>query len=813
MLAWHASPVEHALWFALASGACLLAALSRGRACSAALLAACVMLGAGWWTIRIGSRDGPERSQDVPPGMVTIEGVLLERPRDASASGLPFRTTDTTSLRLAAHAVIMPDGSARSVRGLVIARVTGVRRHMWHAGDRLRIRGMLEPPRAPMNPGEPDPRPRAAQDGFLGRLQSTPTLVNTLGPEPGLHAGLFRWRHTLRERALAAFSSRTDQAADARGLALCRSLLLGEDDRSLDETREAFTRVGLSHVLAISGFHLVVMVWTLTRATRLLGDRGSLESWLVALLILLYLLIVPAEAPIIRAGAMSLAFLLADALGRRHDPLALLGWIGVALAIWRPADVLSLGAQLSIGLTAALIWLGARVNSRVWGVRLKGGIVTPDPTLASMLRDQAKSLVSASLLCWIVAVPLIAWRTGSVSVLALPATLAVVPACVALMWIGFVALLLGMAWPEAGQSLTPAIDALGSLVADLALWFDESPLSLVRVPAFSLAHAAAGTGLAIWWCVSGRWRSSPHWIATALVVAWGAIELRQSSSLPAHTLLRIDTLAVDDGTCHLVRSGGETLIWDCGSLARADIGKRTLPRAARALGVSRAPVAVLTHPNLDHYNGLVDASRILGIRTLLVGQATVDDAALDPAGPVARLLRELQQAGVALRLVRAGDSFDLGEVTVEFLWPGVDAFSGPSNDRSLVAVLRPRHTGDGELGDLALLTGDVQPLAIRAIAADHPTLSPRLLELPHHGSYTRESDLWVARLDPAVVHQSTGPSRAGDPRWALRRAERTWRTTATDGAHWTELLWDGNARSGTFRSERSAHQRVSSERE
>jgi competence protein ComEC len=247
------------------------------------------------------------------------------------------------------------------------------------------------------------------------------------------------------------------------------------------------------------------------------------------------------------------------------------------------------------------------------------------------------------------------------------------------------------------------------------------------------------------------------------------------------------------------------MLWDCGSLARSDAGARTLPRAARALGITRIPVAVLTHPNLDHYNGLLDAARTMGLRTLLVGDATLDEVMASDDTRLGVMLREMERRGVNIRRVSAGDTLEVGGARVEFIWPADGFVSREPNERSLVARIdvgpidgEPAGSNGGRAD--VLLTGDIQSEAIDAIIAAHPDLRAIVMEAPHHGSVIRESRGLFVVVDPEVVHQSTGPRRAeGDP-WEVEREGRWWGVTATDGALWTEVLRDGSTRSGSMRS-------------
>jgi competence protein ComEC len=694
---------------------------------------------------------------------------------------------------------LITESGAQSASGTVWVRMPAKVTHL-NAGDRVRVTGRLDHISPPMNPGEPDRPLWAAQEGRIGMLGLTsPELVKKLLEPPGLVSELesswLRTRAWLQDRAHSILLG--DHDADSSGRAVLAALVLGEEGRSLREVRGTFNRMGLAHILSVSGFHFAVMVGVILVLLRLTGDLGRAEPLITAALVALYLSILPFNAPVWRSGLMVLGLLGADALGRRYDRLTLLGWIAFVLLIYRPMDAWSIGFQLSFGMVALLIWLGRSFHERLFGIKLRG-TVEPDRGWLGWFVEQVKRLVSTGLLCGIAATPIVAYHTGMVSPVAVGTSIVLIPPITLLLIAGYVVLLLGVLVPPLGEIASACLGVLADWTVLIVRWFDSIPGTSTRIPPISLPLAIVAT-IAILYCFArGRVRDPIGWVLSIAVIGWTIAEFRTSTSLPPGTRVRIDTLAVGDGTCHLIRSGREAMLWDCGSLSPG-IGEMVVPRAVRAVGGFRVRTALVTHPNLDHFNGLIDAAEPLGLKLLLVGNALMDRAQIKPHSPEAYLLEQLRKRGIDVQVISAGDQVELGEVTLEFISPPPNANFTADNDWSLVARIVPKG-GATDRATLALMTGDVEAPAIDAFSEAHPHLKALVVEAPHHGSAKEAGIALVPRLAPEVVLQSTSLKRANDPRWKAVRDATMWYCTALDGAAWVEVRDDASVRSGTFRS-------------
>lgn len=791
LLGQHAIHLPSASWFAAACAAAAAVLLARGPWCRAAMLLGVAALGAGWVTLRVQEvpADSATRWIGPAPTPARVEGLVLAAPRPVlrEDSALhPARGGGPGWTIVMALGRAETDVGWRRVSGRVRVFVDGEAAPPG-PGQAVRVAGLLSPVRERVNPGTPDRAAWARQSGEVGVLGVPAAAAFESIPTEGMaaraHAAWRRALGALRERAWRATGLRDDRDP---GDAMVAALVLGNRGPAFREHAETFARTGTAHLIAVSGFHLTLLAGLALLVVRATGERGWVEPALVAGLVLGYLLIVPAQPPIVRAGAMVIVLLAADALGRRYDRIALLAWIGLGVLIWRPLDVGALGYQLSFGITALLLWMGELQRAAATPEVIAG----PRGPIGAVLL-WGRRLIWASVACWLVSSPAIAVQTGVFSPIAPIASLAALPTVLMALELGY---------------LTAAVGAVLGPVEWLAGWCAWAGLATIwiagrleslpgawwTVGRLSWAWGAAATLWALWFVARPRWRDARLWAAAAVVLGWGWAETRIASRPHPGVVLRIDTLAVGDGSCHLLRSGGEALLWDAGSLTPG-LERREIPDALRALGVTRVDAAVVTHANLDHYNMLPELAQRLGLRTLYTTAQFV--AAASPGSGPGIVMEAMGALGVEVRVLSAGDRLELGRSAASVLWPpeGLDPRGVlASNDTSMVALFEAP-TRDGHRR--VLLTGDIQAHAISRLLETPPRAE--VLELPHHGSPTPEAAVFVSAVSPSVVLQSTGPSRADHPAWTGQRQRRAWWVTHTHGACWAEVRADGSVVSGS----------------
>ena len=813
--------IGSALWFSIACGSVAVSILVRGRFKSWTMIIALMMIAGGWMQMR--THEPAHHRLDQIVGAVgaadqrapiEVTGVLVEPVRtqfiEPSPGDPPTWPATKTGTILNVDQVYMSDSSGRGTwvdasGSLRIVLPDGINefamentdqaQRALRAGDRVKILGMYKPGGRARNFGDLDWDSLAAQSGRVGTMvvgdASMIHHIEHSGVLNRLGSRVVVWRAMIRTRAMRAIGLESQENLSRR--AMLGALLLGQRDPAFGEVYSSFQRVGVAHVLAISGFHLALVILLAVVCVRFIGEHARIESLIIMTVLVLGILVIPMRPPIVRAGVIVIALLFANSVGRRYDRLTILMWVGVGLLVWRPMDAFSLGYQLSMGITGLLVILANNKQTAVGDNSDVPRFGSEKPTgLFLKSRGIVFDTFKVNLGCWMVAVPPIMYHAGIVSLLAPLVSMALIPLVMLLMFIGYLQIALGVAWPELAEHTIVALDWIAGLVGAFMVWVDDLPGSWIRMNSVGVLWALIATGVMAG-IVTGRFRvrSWKTIAACGLLVIW---VIAEPMMLRERSQLRIDMLDIGDGSCVIVQSQGEGLLWDCGSLDRR-IGMQA-GRAARELGLRTIRDAIVTHDNLDHFNGVIEIAPMVGLKRVWITRRMIDE----PSDAWRATESRIRAMGIEIRELLKGESISLGGVELVCIWPDPSKIEG-MKDNDTSAVMRvdvPILDADHDQSSTnhsqqrtVLLTGDIEREAMEQIIVANNDLQADIIELPHHGSAKPGADDFVRLINPKVIVQSTGSSRLNDSRWDDVRRGCVWYATADRGGVWVRVSREG----------------------
>ena len=620
-------------------------------------------------------------AQGVRPAYASLDAVVVE----VSGRG--------QSWRIRSPVLVVATGSA----------VEGWSR--WPVGSVVQVDGRLES----AEPGDPY--------GAVVRVRSSGAPVR---PPPASLRLVERVRAGLR-------ASVAHRRAEPR--ALVPALVLGDTSRLTPDVVDDFRTTGLSHLTAVSGANLTLLLAFCLLLARWLGVRGWALRVLGLATVVVFVALCRSEPSVLRAAAMGLVALAALGAGGRQAGMRHLSVAATGLLLVDPYLARSVGFALSVLASGGIVWW-----ARPWTALLRRWLP----------RVLAES-VAVPLAAHLATLPVVAAISGRVSVSGLltnalagpfvgPATVLGFAAAGASLVSAHVAAVLGFGAAWSAQPILWVAHAGAALPGSSRNW-PASPFALAWLGAASLV-----TTWLLPHVLVRRWLSLL--VAVVLVVALVGPP-RRPGWPPSDWVLVACDIGQGDGL--VLRAGAhDAVVVDTGP------DPATMRRCLSQLGVRRVPLLVLTHFHDDHVGGL---DGVLGVWP--VGQVWVCPLASPVAG-AARVRAEAAARGVAVLTPAVGAAGTVGAVGWQVLGPragpagevAAEDESGRQNDASLVLMVTVS-------GLRVLMSGDVEPPGQEAIVAAGADLHADVLKVPHHGS-ARQDQAFLAATHARLAIASAG---------------------------------------------------------
>ncbi|MGB0648425.1 MAG: DNA internalization-related competence protein ComEC/Rec2, partial [Bradymonadia bacterium] len=489
---------------------------------------------------------------------------------------------------------------------------------------------------------------------------------------------------------------------------------------------DKFSHAGASHILAVSGLHVVGMSGLfyvlLIRLLSLFPLANVRWIAIISACVFAYTMVLVTEGPIgaMRAFTGMVVISLISLSGRRPNPIEILALVASLILLPTPTRWTHVGFQLSFISVWSIITF-TQVNHR-WLTPLSVSWWTTIST-APLLVYHFGTLSPGGILTNLILVPFV--------------TLILMPtAWIGLCFYSFSEAPLKLA-SELSQFFLCVLDQLYALGSKMwILGTHNAPFVLMISMAFMLRQFPI------------RWRALTMLFAVIVPL------IKQTDA--------VHFMSVGQGDATLILSHDQSAMLDAGP---AFHGERLL-RGLRRLGVKTLNLVSISHQHPDHFAGLEALVGRIPIKTLLTPkQPRTNQALID-------LEQRLKRHGTQTIQVETQPLF-VGEFTL-IPYPANPALYRTENDASLAFLVHHRYGSVMVMGDLEQ-RGEANLLAKAPPKVD-------VIRAGHHGSRTSTHHSLLNRLCPKHVVLSLGhENQFGFPhKEVVRRIERhassLWRT-------------------------------------
>jgi competence protein ComEC len=695
---------------------------------------------------------------------VSIEGLIVSYPEERE---------QFTRFSLKAGTIQVGSGQPSATDGLLI--VNASRFIHWAYGDRIQVTGRLETP--------PEFEDFSYKD-YLARQGIHSLLKATHGRRLEAHQAnpVLAVIYRIRSQCHAVVGKLFPEPEAS----LLSGILLGLESGISPEIRSEFDRTGTTHIIAISGFNITIIAAIfISLGKRWLGARRGII--IAGLAILVYTVLVGADAAVLRATVMAFLGLAAGRLGRQTDGLAALAAAAILMSAITPIIITDVGFQLSFAATLGLIVYAQPLTDSLVSFVIEKGHV--NPATAAGWAGPLSEYFTATLAAQLTTLPLILYHFSRISLVSPLANLLILPAQPAVMIVSGVATLAGWLWLPLGQTLAwlawPFARYTTGMVGWLASWSAASmitppisPLLLILCYA-ALALLSLKPSFAPEAKSHGRSWSIPwHWLGLMLLLG--------------NLLLWRLLLDQPDGELHLtlLDTGAQPSL-----LIETPAGRRLLIDG----GASSIRLGSQLDARISPFERQLD--------WLILTSADESMAA-----GIAGLIDRYSVGGALLVQPSASQALQqIGETLQESNRPLGQFQDGQRMDLGKGASLRLWHLEDGAAFELTydrveylLLTGQPEGWLNRL----SPIVAGRnisALLLPGSGDASLSAPDGLARLQPEVVLLSLEHGQAsGLPSPSLLQALEGSTILRTDRHGWISMATDGS--SLTVEAERSLDQ-------
>jgi competence protein ComEC len=556
--------------------------------------------------------------------VVTIQGKVESRPRLTRSSKGQFWLEATQLSEVESRSQV--GAVSKGVTGKLYVTVPMLQATGLYPGQTISVTGVLYKPKPASNPGAFDFETYLAKEGaFAGFSGRQVSLF-----EEGQEKPWGWWR--LRQRIVRALVLKLESPVGP----LVSSMVLGRQAVDLPyDISDQFTRVGLAHVLAASGFHISLILGLVLALTRRWGVRSQFGMGVAALIV--FVALTGAQPSVLRAAIMGFGALIALLTKRKVKPLGSLLLAATILLLINPLWIWDLGFQLSFLATLGLLVTAPGLTKRLDGL---------PPAIAAVIA------ISLSASLW--TLPLQLYVFGTIAPYSTAANIVCAPFITLVSIGGVISALAASIWPLIGSTIAGLLYYPTGLLISLVNLFNQLPGSTVALGTISWVQLLLLYSLIGLCCLSTGLRRY-WWMVGFVAVTVVALPVWQTNIAQ----FQVTALATDQEQVVVIQDRGQVTLINSGD---TDTASYTVLPFLQKQGINQIDWAIALDNEPRLRSGWLQILQSLPVRTFYDSVAPQTLSTEDKA-----IAAALQSQRTNYQIVTVGQKFAAGSTPMELI--------------------------------------------------------------------------------------------------------------------------------------------------
>lgn len=521
---------------------------------------------------------------------------------------------------------------------------------------------------------------------------------------------------------------------EEKNVGIIKGILLGDDSSLEEENLEQYRKLGIAHILAISGLHIGIITGFLLFILGKININYKISSLIVIVFIFIYGYIVDYPPSILRASIILSFLMLSRIIYKRPDYINILSFVALILLVYQPLWIFDIGFQLSFVCTLFIIVLTPKINNAIFSDVRFGKLISPllavQIGIAPILIYNFNYIAATSLIANLILIPILSYLFISVIFL------------IGLSLFSFdIAIIL--------MELVDKTLTYFSYIVDLV---HDYLNIVVYLPSLSFISIIIYYFI-VYILANGRDLKKIKYKYKILFITTFIFLVILNETMSSISKWSVNFIDVGQGDSALIKIKDKHFLIDTGgtTFGDYDVGENILAPYLLKSGISEIEGVFISHFHEDHVEGLISLFKNPNIK--------INNIFLNPNNERNDLYKEIiylaKEKEIKINLVSEKDKLKIYDICeFKFYVPKQSSFD-EENNNSLIISLKIDEQN-------ILFMGDAEKeLENEYIKYNHEKFD--IVKLGHHGSNTSTTEKFINHIEPNIAIISVGENIYGHP--------------------------------------------------